>query len=122
MGQNANTISEESPTDPRSLYHLNRETGAITFTVEGIRTYKTRLARGGFDIRKIRTGEQFREALEATESIFLGDLEKETEGCSPEFKAIVDAIFDGDDEKMEMLNRKAEARERAGHLGLKVVV
>ena len=121
MNQKTNTISDGAPTDLRSLYHLNRETGSITFTVEGFRAYKARLARGGFDIRKIRTGEQFREALEATESIFLGDLEKETEGCSPEFKALVEAIFDGDEEKIQALKHKDTTKSRFGELGLKMV-
>lgn len=91
----------------------------VLFTPVGIRRYRERFARAGFDIAKINDAEDLQRAMEGSwhvESDCLAAILAErrvTADEDPLERAILDAARAGDEAETERLSRKLDHRRRA---------
>lgn len=103
-----------NPTDGEPFYHLD-ENGALTWTAEGLRTYRRRFARFGIRIEAIETFEQYRTAMRLSASVFVEDtVEQLAERCAgqPWYELLVAALT-GDPATIEKARRRYETRQKA---------
>jgi hypothetical protein len=92
----------------------------VLFTPVGIRRYRERFARAGFDIAKINDAEDLQRALEGSVHVeaecLVGVSAERRSPCDedPLERAILNAARAGDETEAERLSRKLDHRRRAG--------
>lgn len=91
----------------------------VHFTPVGIRRYRERFARAGFDIAKINDAEDLQRAMEGSWHVESGCLDEVLAGGrgqvdeDPLERAILDAVRSGGDAETVRLSRKLDHRRRA---------
>lgn len=95
------------------FYHLD-ENGCLTWTAEGLRSYRRRFARFGIHIEAIETFEQYRTAMRLSASVFVEDtLEQLAERCAGQpWHELLVAAFAGDAAAIERARRRYETRQK----------
>ncbi len=97
--------------DSEPFYHSD-ENGRLTWTDEGLRSYRKRFARFGIRIESVRTLDELRQALRISASAFLPDLlEKLEERCAgkPYYEVLVAALI-GSPEDLARARRRYTTR------------
>lgn len=100
---------EDDETEP---FYLLDENGRLTWTDEGLRSYRRRFARFGIRIESITTFEDYKTAMHLSASAFLPDLLEELEercGCKPYYEVLVAALI-GSPKDLEQARRRYTAR------------
>lgn len=101
--------SEADESEP--FYHVD-ENGRLTWTDEGLRSYRKRFARFGIRIESIATFEDYKTAMHLSASAFLPDLlEGLEERCAgkPYHEVLVAALI-GSPEDLERARRRYATR------------
>jgi hypothetical protein len=95
------------------FYHRD-ENGALTWTEEGLRTYRRRFARFGIRIEAIKTFEDYRTAMQLSASVFVEDtLEQLAERAQGQpWRALLEAAFTGDTAAIARARRRDETRKK----------
>jgi|APTNR8051073442_1049403.scaffolds.fasta_scaffold00950_20 hypothetical protein len=111
-----NSVLDEDELEP--LYHLD-ESGQLTWTEEGLRTYRKRFARFGLRIEAVVTHDQLRTALQISAAGLTDQLLAIAEnGPRSLERNLLVAIARNDDLEYQRLLALLKARNR---LGLQVV-
>lgn len=74
------TLSPESEQAFKECFVEDFSTGQIRFTRKGFAEYGGRFAKAGIDINRIRNREQFRQAVIASEWVFIDELREMVKG------------------------------------------
>jgi len=90
------------------------ENGALTWTEEGLRTYRKRFARFGMRIEAIKTFEDDRTAMRISACVFVEDtLEQRAERAQGKpWRELLEAAFSGDTAAIERARRRDETRKK----------
>ena len=98
---------------PEPFYRLDAD-GRLTWTEEGLRTYRRRFARFGIRIETIATFEDFRTAMQLSASVFVEDtLEQIAERAKGKpWRELLEAAFIGDKAAIEKARRRYETRQK----------
>ncbi len=93
--------------------------GRLTWTEEGLRTFRRRFARFGIRIETIATFEDYRTAMRLSASVLVEDtLEPLAERAQGKpWRELLEAAFIGDAEAIEKARRRFETRQRLTVLG-----
>lgn len=100
---------EDDETEP---FYLLDENGRLTWTDEGLRSYRRRFARFGIRIESITTFEDYKTAMHLSASAFLPDLLEELEErCAgkPHYEVLVAALT-GSREEFDRAKRRYRTR------------
>jgi len=85
-------LSPESEKDFCECFIEDPSTGHIRFTTKGRAEYRSQFARAGFDIRRIRTREDFRAACIRSEYVFVEDLRQMVKGHT-ELEEVLNSVW-----------------------------
>ena len=85
-------LSPESEKEFRECFVEDPATGHIRFTTKGRAEYRLQFARAGFDIRRIRTREEFRSACIRSEYVFVEDLRQMVKGHT-ELEGVLNSVW-----------------------------
>ena len=104
--------------DASFFYRLDAD-GRLTWTEEGLRTYRRRFARFGIRIETITTFEGFRTAMQLSASVFVEDtLEQIAERAKGKpWRELLEAVFIGDKAAIEKARRRYETRQKLSVIG-----
>ena len=100
------------------FYRLDAD-GRLTWTEEGLRTFRRRFARFGIRIETIETFEDYRTAMRLSARVFVEDtLEQLAERAQGKpWRELLEAVFIGDAEAIEKARRRFETRQRLTVIG-----
>ena len=109
-----------SPTDPNPIhdedepFYLLDKNGHLTWTEEGLRTYRHRFARFGIRIEAITTFADYRTAMQLSARIFVEDtLEQLAERAAGKpWRELLTTLLTGDAAAIERAQRRYEIRRK----------
>jgi len=100
------------------FYRLDAD-GRLSWTAEGLRTYRKRLARFGIRIEAIKTFEDYRTAMQLSARVLVEDtLEQLAERARGKpWRELLVAVFIGDAEAIAKARRRFETRQKLRVVG-----
>ncbi|HPE74088.1 MAG TPA: hypothetical protein PK018_18260 [Candidatus Competibacter sp.] len=104
------TRCEDDTLEP--FYRLDDD-GRLSWTEEGLQTYRKRFARFGIRIEAIQTFEDYRTAMRLSASVFVEDtLEQLAERAKGKpWRELLEAVFIGDAETIKRAQRRYTVRQ-----------
>ena len=107
------TTQEDEDDLVEPFYRLDAD-GHLTWTEEGLRTYRKRFARFGIRIETITTFEDFRTAMHLSASVFVEDtLEQIAERAKGKpWRELLEAAFIGDAAALELAKQRYATRQK----------
>ena len=76
----------------RECFIEDPATGQLRLTSKGMAEYRSRFARAGIDITRVRTRDEFRQACRCSEDVFVADLRQMVKGHA-ELEAILESVW-----------------------------
>ena len=100
--------------DEREPFYRVDENGRLTWTEEGLRTYRRRFARFGMRIEAIETFEDYRTAMQLSARVFVQDTLEQlaARAQGQPWRELLEAAFTGDTTAIERARRRYETRKK----------
>lgn len=118
MREHADRNALAGEPEPEPFYRLDAD-GRLTWTEEGLRTYRRRFARFGVRIEAIETFEDYRTAMQLSAGVFVEDTLEQlaVRARGKPWRELAEAAFAGAAEAIARARRRYEARQNMALVG-----